>query len=195
MTFTEVRLAWDESVGEVIQQRDRILKDPDRDFVRERKVPLRTLLDLLVILGGDTTKSAIFDFFEAQGPTILPSAASLHPGESAVIRQRKKLKPEGMEILFAAFAQRVKKCIEKEEWPASGDLPEDLDFVAVDGTSMVYESGNAYSPEAYLYPQSGGRRDLYVQKLTAAARLLPGTVGSYVFSRIQGVPCLRVKLL
>ena len=103
MTFTEVRLAWDESVGEVIQQRDRILEDPDRDFVRERKVPLRTLLDLLVILGGDTTKNAIFDFFEAQGPTILPSAASLHPSESAVIRQRKKLKPEGTEILFAAL--------------------------------------------------------------------------------------------
>jgi hypothetical protein len=89
---------------------------PGTDFTRKRKLPMERLLSGIIGLGGGSLSSEVLDLFHC---------AADAPSSSAFVQQRNKLRPEAMEDLFRAFAQRL-----------STQYPEDMRIFAVDGTDL-----------------------------------------------------------
>lgn len=70
------------------------VKDPDRDFVRNRKLSFGDMIKLILSLGANNTRSELLSFFRFRADT-----ASL----SAFCQQRKKIKIEAFQTLFYLF--------------------------------------------------------------------------------------------
>lgn len=165
MTCSEVMTAFDECMKDVCSVPERYAECPERDFIRCRKLPAETVLNLLVFLRSDTTKNAMFDFFDAHGPFARLKDRAAFPYESALVQQRKKLKPEGVEMLLQAFTDRLTAQMDKEQHRMFDELVP----LAGDGTSFRYESSLTYSDAAYQH--KGGGTGWFEQKLTALYNL------------------------
>lgn len=70
------------------------VKNPDRDFIRNRKLSFGDMLKLILSLGANNTRSELLAFFHFKTDT-----ASL----SAFCQQREKLKVEAFQTLFYLF--------------------------------------------------------------------------------------------
>lgn len=70
---------------------------PEKDFTRNRKLPLEKVLALLVKMGGHSLRDEMLDClgFEETPATV-----------SALVQQRNKLLPEALEYLFREFTNR-----------------------------------------------------------------------------------------
>ena len=70
------------------------VKNPEKDFVRKRKLDFSTVIKMLLSMEGGGLKKELYDFFEYSIDT-----ASV----SAFVQQREKIYPEALEILFHDF--------------------------------------------------------------------------------------------
>lgn len=163
MTKAETHKAFDESLNDIVGQREQYVENPQRDFVRVRKEPMDTVMNMLVYMSSGDTMDEIEDFFEARGPAVHVKDDVDAPGQSAFSQQRKKLKAKAVEDLFHRFVRRLNLKMDEEE---QGRLDPAFIPVIGDGTSLRYESAPAYSGAVYRHAgKSGG--GWYEQKLTA----------------------------
>ena len=86
-----------EAVEAVAERRGVVLRDPERDFTRVRKVSLADLLAFLVFASEDTTGAELNDYFGWDGSA---------PSVSALTQLRKKLTPQAMPELLREFMSR-----------------------------------------------------------------------------------------
>lgn len=75
------------------------VKDPSKDFKRNRKLPFKELIRLMLCMRGNTLNKEIYDYFKDTNNIIT---------KSAFIQQREKLLPEAMEYLFHKFNNSCK---------------------------------------------------------------------------------------
>lgn len=73
-------------------------KNPGKDFSRNRKLPFRTVISLLLSMEGGTLTTELLDFFGCSA-----DAAS----SSAFIQQRKKINQEAFPSLFRTFVRKT----------------------------------------------------------------------------------------
>lgn len=73
------------------------VKNPERDFVRKRKLDFTTVVKILLSMEGGSLKRELYDFFEYSIDTATVSA---------FIQQREKIYPEAFEILFHDFNEK-----------------------------------------------------------------------------------------
>ena len=73
---------------------DICVNNPQKDFSRKRKLPLETMLLMLVGMGSNSLSKELYDWFEFSAD--MPSA-------SAFVQQRNKIRPEAMELVFQEF--------------------------------------------------------------------------------------------
>ena len=76
--------------------------DPTKDFTRERKLPLDSLLRLLLKFSGKSLQSEISAYYVP--PRMTPQTV---PTKSAFSQQRQKLLPEGCYALFRMFTDSL----------------------------------------------------------------------------------------
>ena len=86
-----------EAIEAVAERREVVVRDPERDFTRLRKVSLADLLAFLVLASEDTTGAELCDYFGWDGTA---------PSVSALTQLRKKLAPEAMPELLREFLSR-----------------------------------------------------------------------------------------
>jgi hypothetical protein len=79
--------------------RQRYVKNPETDFVRKRKLPFETVVQLVISMGGN---SIYKELLETSGYDVNTATSS------AFVQQRSKLLPDAFEFLFHEFTQEYK---------------------------------------------------------------------------------------
>ncbi|MGG1553751.1 IS4 family transposase [Paenibacillus ferrarius] len=72
------------------------VKNPEKDFTRKKKLPFKTVLQILISMGGN---SLYKELLESQGYD------ANTPTTSAFVQQRNKILPSALEFLFHKFTQ------------------------------------------------------------------------------------------
>ena len=70
------------------------VKNPDKDFIRNRKLSFETVMKLLLSMGGNNIYKELLDYFKYDINTATASA---------FVQQREKILPKASEYLFKAF--------------------------------------------------------------------------------------------
>ena len=100
MTYhNDVKQRLDDIVASVTANKDKYVKDPERDFIRNRKLPLDKTIKLTLSMKGGSLNKELYEFFGRDPEAIVTS--------SAFIQQRDKLTPELFEYLFREFTARI----------------------------------------------------------------------------------------
>ena len=97
----------------------------ERDFTRERALPLQRLVPLLLNFRKGTNRDELEQFFE----TITDDPTSVTPvSEAAFCRARQKLKPEALVTLNNVLLDSANQQIAQQRWRG-------LRVLAVDGST------------------------------------------------------------
>ena len=100
MTYhNDVKQRLDDIVASVTANKDKYIKDPERDFIRNRKLPLDKTIKLTLSMKGGSLNKELYEFFGRDPEAIVTS--------SAFIQQRDKLTPELFEYLFREFTASI----------------------------------------------------------------------------------------
>ena len=89
-----IRTALLHSIQTAAKNLDICVKNPKKDFSRKRKLPLETMLLMLVGMGSGSLSKELYDWFEFSADM---------PSVSAFVQQRNKVRPEAMELVFREF--------------------------------------------------------------------------------------------
>ena len=110
---------------------------PEKDFTRNRKLPLEKVLTLLVKMGGHSLRDEMLDCidFEEMPATV-----------SALVQQRNKLLPEALDYLFREFTNR---CHDPKTYKG-------YRLLAVDGSDLQF-TANPNDPLSY-FPGANGQK-------------------------------------
>ena len=123
------------AIEDVCKDTADIVLDPNRDFTRNRKLPLHEVIRCTVAMGGNSLKHELLDILGYS-----PNTAS----SSAFIQQRTKLKPEALKMVMDAFNHRCDKFRKNEG----------LRILAVDGSDIQIPT-NPDDPETFFQGHSG----------------------------------------
>lgn len=144
MTHEIVKSFFNSAVQHVVASISQYANNPLKDFIRSRKLPPELLITFLVSQGSSSTKNELADFFDLD--------ASM-PTESALIRQRAKLKPEALEAVFKKFNSLVAA--------ASNGAGSGPDLIAADGSTFTFFSKPKFSPDSYFVAEGHSAKGFY----------------------------------
>ena len=116
---------------------------PEKDFTRNRKLPLEKVLTLLVKMGGHSLRDEMLDCidFEEMPATV-----------SALVQQRNKLLPEALEYLFREFTNRSHNPKTYKGYRLLAVDGSDLQFTANPNDPLSYFPGaNGQKPYSFLH--------------------------------------------
>lgn len=130
------------AVSHVASNISLFVRDPGRDFVRDRKLPAGILLNFLVSEGSASTKNELVDFFCAE-PEM--------PGASALCQQRDKLRPEAVRAVFDEFNKNASEL----------SVPARYRFIAADGSTATYSSSPRFSSPDYFVKPGNSENGCY----------------------------------
>lgn len=134
------------------QNKSAFVKDPSRDFTRERILSFFHTMMMTISMECSTIQGELYRYFSFSTKT---------PTSSAFIQQRDKLKPEAFRSLFHSF---------------SGQLPstsqDGYHFFAVDGSTVLIPLENQKQNEAYSYFKRKEQRSYYQLHLNATYDLI-----------------------
>ncbi|MCR5167874.1 MAG: IS4 family transposase [Oscillospiraceae bacterium] len=111
------------------QYRD-LLSDPDRDFTRDRKLPLKTMLQIIISMQGGSINRELFDYDK-----------SIDASSSAFVQQREKIKPEMFKQIFRLYNRM---CDDDRRYKG-------YRLLAVDGSAVCI----AKNPDSETYFENG----------------------------------------
>ena len=134
------------AIEDVCSDTSGIVLDPERDFTRNRKLPLNEVIRCIVAMGGSSLKHELLDII-GFSPDIATS--------SAFVQQRAKLKPEAFKKVMERFNARCNKFRKKET----------LRILAVDGSDVQIPT-DPDDPETF-FPGSNGQAPYNLLHLNA----------------------------
>lgn len=79
-------------IEDICAQKEKYVYNPEKDFTRDRKLPLEKVINLILSMKGNTLNKELYDFFGKDPNEIVTS--------SAFVQQRNKIKPEMFIDLF-----------------------------------------------------------------------------------------------
>ena len=129
-------------------------KNPGKDFSRNRKLPFRTVISLLLSMEGGTLNTELLDFFgcSAEGAS-----------SSAFVQQRKKINQEAFPSLFRMFVRKTD----------ASRTYKGLRLIAADGTDIQIPA-NPNHPDSF-FPGTNGQSPYSLLHLDAMYDLLQRT--------------------
>ena len=83
-------------ISELSDNPSLFLKNPQKDFTRNRKIDFKTFIGITMNSGGATMSKELLDYFDFEVST---------PTVSAYTQQRSKVLPEAFEYLFKTFTK------------------------------------------------------------------------------------------
>lgn len=134
------------SIKDVCRSPDSIVLDPQRDFTRNRKLPMDAVIRCTVAMGGNALSHELLDILGFS-----PDTAT----SSAFVQQRAKLKPEALKKVMDVFNSRCEKFRKKE----------DLRILAVDGTDVQIPTDP--EEEETFFPGTNGQASYNLLHLNA----------------------------
>lgn len=105
-------------IDELIENRRHFLIAEKNHFSRERKLPLKTLIESILFMGSNAIKDELYDIFKFKNT----------PSTSAFVQQRQKLKADTFKYLFESF--------NKKTYSIRNVLHKGYSLIAVDGSSI-----------------------------------------------------------
>lgn len=129
-------------------------KNPGKDFSRNRKLPFRKMISLLLSMEGATLKTELLDSFGCSA-----EAAS----SSAFVQQRKKINQEAFPSLFRMFVRKAD----------ASRTYKGLRLIAADGSDIQIPA-NPNHPESF-FPGTNGQSPYSLIHLDAMYDLLQRT--------------------
>ena len=116
---------------------------PEKDFTRNRKLPLEKILALLVKMGGHSLRDEMLDCIDFEE---IPATVS------ALVQQRNKLLPEALEYLFREFTNRCHNPKTYKGYRLLAVDGSDLQFTANPNDPLSYFSGvNGQKSYSFLH--------------------------------------------
>lgn len=150
---TDVFKDFDSCLGAVCncskEERARYIIDPEHHFTRKRKLPMQTVMELVVTAGSESTKNVLDDYFAGRYSESPFKMDQLPPFESALTQQREKLKPEAFEDAMRMFAKT--QIVDVPYGPCMDERHPNVRRVATDGTGVTYESTPALSDARFFH--------------------------------------------
>ena len=130
-------------IRDVAKHSENFCRCPEKDFTRNRKLPLEKVLTLLVKMGGHSLRDEMLDCidFEEMPATV-----------SALVQQRNKLLPEALEYLFREFTNRCHNPKTYKGYRLLAVDGSDLQFTANPNDPLSYFPGaNGQKPYSFLH--------------------------------------------
>lgn len=87
----------EKAIDWVVVNKERFVEDPDTDFIRNRKLPMRDLVKTLLSMEGGSLNKELYKLTLCSSVSVTPSAFA---------QQRNKLRPEGFKALLDQFNER-----------------------------------------------------------------------------------------
>lgn len=106
------------SINELVDNYSVFLCEDKNYFSRERKLPLKTLIEAILFMGANTIKDELFDFFDFKNT----------PTTSAFVQQRQKIKSDAFRFIFNTFNEKT--------YSSKKDLYKGFRLLAIDGSSI-----------------------------------------------------------
>lgn len=79
-------------IAEMTAEKEKYVKNPGKDFIRNRKLSLQTVIEFILSMEGGALNKALYEFFDKEPKNIVTA--------SALVQQRNKIKPELFYDLF-----------------------------------------------------------------------------------------------
>lgn len=130
----------DPIITEMMKERDRFVREPDRDFTRKRILTFSKCISTQLKMESRTLNSELIHIFKND---------KQNPSASAYVQAMEKIRPEAMPYLF----RRV-----REEMIIAGSEYRGYRLIAADGSDIYYK----YNPEAEgcAFEENGKRYNL-----------------------------------
>ncbi len=142
-----VKKKLDQYIQHVVLNREKFVRNPKKDFTRNRKLSLKNLVELIITMGAGSQNKELLEFFKYD--VALPSA-------SALIQQRNKLKPLAFQFLLQKFSTSIRKTKKYRGYR----------LLAVDGTKIpIHRNPDDLDTFAILNQYSEGCNFLHVNAL------------------------------
>lgn len=125
------------AIKSVSDDSQNFVKDPKKDFRRNRKLPFEKVLTTIFSLSSKDLKCELMDIFDFDENT---------PTVSAFVQQRNKIKPEAFETIFNKFTSSF----------PNKKLYKGYRLIAVDGSDLHTPTNKAESES--FYPGSNGQK-------------------------------------
>lgn len=87
-------------IKKISENPDRFVRNPGKDFTRQRKLTLEHTIKILLSMGGNSLYKELLDYFKYDVNTI---------STSAFIQQRSKVLPSALEFIFNEFTDSIDK--------------------------------------------------------------------------------------
>ena len=95
----QIKQLLDDIIADLSESRRAFVKNPDKDFTRDRKLPFEKVIKIVLSMKGNTLNKELYDFFGRIPEEIVTS--------SAFIQQRDKLVDDVFEEIFHRFNQSM----------------------------------------------------------------------------------------
>ena len=152
--IASVKQELDDAITQLCKKAGMFSKNPGKDFSRNRKLPFRTVISLLLSMEGGTLKTELLDFFGCSA-----DAAS----SSAFVQQRKKINQEAFPSLFRTFVRKADAI----------KTYKSLRLIAADGSDIQIPA-NPDHPDSF-FPGTNGKSPYSMLHLDAMYDLLQRT--------------------
>lgn len=120
------------SIHELAADPDKYAVNPARDFSRNRKIPLKDLLLMLLTMEAECIKEELYHYF---------GRSTDAPSKAAFYKQRKKLRPDALRFLLLSFNQKCRKHLFKNKYS----------LIACDGSAVdIFRNPN--DPDTFFEP-------------------------------------------
>lgn len=94
-----IRKKLNQSIQKVLWKRESFVINPRKDFIRNRKLSMKTLIKILITMGAGSLNKELLEFFKFNVKL---------PTTSALVQQRNKLRPEALLFILQDFVNSIK---------------------------------------------------------------------------------------
>ena len=91
-----VKSILDDIISEICKDPRLFVTHPGKDFTRDRKLPLATMLKIIIGMNGGSIKRELYDYDKSVSVT-----------SSAFVQQRDKILPEMFQYIFRQFTDKL----------------------------------------------------------------------------------------
>ena len=152
--IASVKQELDAAITQLCEKAWMFSKNPGKDFSRNRKLPFRKMISLLLSMEGGTLKTELLDSFGCSADTA---------SSSAFVQQRKKINQEALPSLFRMFVRKADAI----------RTYKGLRLIAADGSDIQIPA-NSNHPESF-FPGTNGQSPYSLIHLDAMYDLLQRT--------------------
>ncbi len=132
-----IKLKLDTSIQNVVDVSRLYVKNPEKDFTRKRSLPLTTVIEILLAMGGNNLNKELLSFFNYNSDVV---------SSSAFVQQRSKLLSEALGFLLFDFVDSINNLKTYNGYR----------FLAVDGTGTCIPK-NPLHPGTYVKSQDNNQ--------------------------------------